>query len=70
MPHILLGYEAQGMATHFGVGAGLATAASAGINASRTSTKDNALSNQICAFMTIFITLQPAVQPLPPTKAM
>ncbi|XP_035711264.1 coiled-coil and C2 domain-containing protein 2A-like isoform X2 [Folsomia candida] len=64
MPPVLLGYEPQGMATHFG---GLTMSSKAGISGPSSTSLTNkgtgSLQSQTNAFLTIFITLQPAVQP-------
>lgn len=58
-PSILLGYEAQGMASHFG--------SIVGKTGLQNTTKGHGtpFSNQKSAFITIFLTLQPSVTPAP-----
>jgi hypothetical protein len=69
MPPVLLGYEPQGMTTHFGgmtmssKGFTSGPSAASFLNNKGTGTGAVSFQNQTNAFVTIFITLQPAVQP-------
>lgn len=58
-PSILLGYEAQGMASQFGSVAGKLQQATG----TKQQNHNSAFDNQKAAFITIFLTLQPSVTP-------